>query len=50
MEYKVLNFEVCIDFKANYGDRFEFLNAKTPISVLLAEGSNITVENKKTIT
>ena len=50
MEYKVLNFEVCIDFKANYGRSFEFLNAKKTISVLLAEGSKITVENKKTIT
>jgi hypothetical protein len=32
-----------------YGDDFEFLNHLAPTSVMLAEGSEITVEGKKKI-
>jgi hypothetical protein len=32
-----------------YGADFEFLNHLVPTSVMLAEGSEITVEGKKTI-
>ncbi len=48
-QYKVLTSEIKVDFKAIYGEDFEFLNDLTPTSVMLAEGSEITVEGKKTI-
>lgn len=38
-----------VDFKDNYGDAFAILQDAKPISVFLALGSKITVENKKTI-
>ncbi len=47
--YKVNDYEIDIDFGAVYGKEFEFLNSTNPVSVMLAEGSEITVENKKTI-
>lgn len=47
--YKVKNYEIDVDFGAVYGDEFEFLNSMKPASVMLAEGSEITVENKKTL-
>jgi uncharacterized protein YqjF (DUF2071 family) len=50
LQYKVLDYEHSIDFKANYGEAFELLMTQKPVSVLLAEGSEITVEGKKTLT
>lgn len=47
--YRVDNYEIDVDFGAVYGAQFEFLNSTNPASVMLAEGSEITVENKKTI-
>jgi len=47
--YKVLDYKIDVDFKSLYGSEFEFLNLETPSSVMLAEGSQITVEAKKTI-
>lgn len=47
--YEVKEFEINVDFGSVYGSRFEFLNTQEPTSVMLAEGSEITVENKKTI-
>ncbi|MEJ2003965.1 MAG: DUF2071 domain-containing protein [Cyclobacteriaceae bacterium] len=47
--YKVLNFKIIVDFGLVYGEKFSFLNNIEPHSVMLAEGSEITVENKKTI-
>ncbi|WP_420601855.1 YqjF family protein [Flagellimonas sp.] len=47
--YKVNDHEINVDFGAVYGEEFEFLNAMEPTSVMLAEGSEITVENKTTI-
>ncbi len=47
--YKVKNYEINVDFGLVYGDDFKFLNNLKPSSVMLAEGSLITVENKKTI-
>jgi hypothetical protein len=41
--------DIDVDFGATYGQEFEFLNSTNPTSVMLAEGSEITVENKKTI-
>ena len=43
------DYEIDIDFGTLYGKEFESLNSTNPISVMLAEGSEITVENKKTI-
>ncbi|MFT6746165.1 MAG: hypothetical protein ACJAZ2_000503 [Glaciecola sp.] len=47
--YKVNEYEIDVDFGAVYGKDFEFLNLQEPTSVMLAEGSEITVENKNTI-
>ncbi len=47
--YKVSDFEIKVDFGNNYGNEFQFLSAKEPNSVMLAEGSVITVENKRKI-
>ena len=47
--YNVLDFEIDVDFGAVYGARFSLLKDEKPVSVMLAEGSEITVENKKTI-
>jgi uncharacterized protein YqjF (DUF2071 family) len=48
-EYKVESSEIKVDFGMVYGADFEFLNHLVPTSVMLAEGSEITVEGKKTI-
>ena len=47
--YSVNNYEIDVDFGTVYGKEFEFLNSTDPTSVMLAEGSEITVENKRTI-
>ena len=49
LHYPVLSYNIDVDFGLTYGKSFEFLNAQEPISVMLAEGSEITVENKKTL-
>jgi len=45
--YTVLNAVIDIDFGATYGSEFDFLNREKPISVMLAEGSEISVGNKR---
>lgn len=47
--YEVKNHSILVDFGKVYGKKFEFLNTVKPHSVMLAEGSEITVENKKII-
>lgn len=47
--YKVRNYDINADFGVVYGKEFEFLNQLTPNSVMLAEGSLISVESKRTI-
>jgi len=47
--YEVKSYEIDVDFGEVYGSEFELLNSKAPTSVMLAEGSEITVENKKVI-
>ena len=42
--YKILNSTIAVDFACTYGEAFAFLNAQKPDSVLLVEGSVITVE------
>lgn len=48
--YPVTNYKIDVDFGLVYGDNFEFLNSQNPDSIMLAEGSEITVENKRVIT
>ena len=48
--YKVKDYKIDVDFGTVYGEKFSFLNSLKPDSVMLAEGSEITVESKKTIT
>lgn len=47
--YNVIDYKIDVDFGTVYGTEFNFLNNETPTSVMLAEGSEITVENKRTI-
>jgi hypothetical protein len=47
--YPVQNYEIEADFGKLYGPEFEFLNQATPSSVMLAEGSAITIESKRVI-
>lgn len=47
--YTVNSYEIKVDFGKVYGDEFEILNNTTPHSVMLAEGSEITVESKKSL-
>lgn len=45
--YSIKNYQLDIEFHALYGKDFEFLNHQTPVSVMLAEGSEIEVKTKK---
>jgi len=47
--YIVNDYEIDIDFRTVYGKEFEVLNSANPVSVMLVEGSEITVERKNTI-
>lgn len=44
--YPVKEFMVDVDFEVNYGKNFSFLKDRKPNSVMLLEGSEVTVENK----
>jgi len=48
-QFEVMGYTMDVDFENNYGKDFNFLKDLKPISVLLAEGSRITVENKRLI-
>lgn len=45
--YNVTDYKINTDFTANYGTEFEFLNNAKPTTVMLAEGSEITIEGKR---
>ena len=47
LAYDVQSYKIDVDFGQVYGSEFEFLNAEKPVSVLLAEGSEITVEQQR---
>lgn len=47
--YNVNSFHIEVDFELNYGKDFKFLNDKVPASVMLIEGSEVSVETKKVI-
>ncbi|TDB62318.1 YqjF family protein [Arundinibacter roseus] len=48
-KYEVQDYTIQVDFGQLYGPEFAFLNTQKPLSVLLAEGSDITVEGKRKI-
>ena len=48
-QFKVINYNIEVDFERVYGSDFTFLQNLEPTSVMLAEGSTITVENKQKI-
>lgn len=48
--YPVKSYDINVDFEANYGKDFDFLSQSKPASVILAEGSPITVLKGKKIT
>jgi len=48
--YPVMEYDIDVDFGANYGKDFEFLSQATPVSVMLAEGSPIKVLKGRKIT
>jgi len=47
--YTVRDYKIDVDFSKVYDSEFEFLNKQKPDSVMLAEGSEITVESKRKI-
>lgn len=49
LEYPVWSTDINVDFELTYGPEFKFLNNSQPASVMLAEGSEITIENKQII-
>lgn len=48
-KYEVLDYTIKADFAELYGDDFAFLNQQKPRSVMLAEGSAITIESKRVL-
>jgi uncharacterized protein YqjF (DUF2071 family) len=48
-QYTVETSEIKVDFELVYGKDFKFLNNLKPTSIMLIEGSKITIEGKKTI-
>lgn len=49
LHYPINYFDIQVDFGELYGKPFAFLNNTTPSSIMLAEGSAISVENKVTL-
>lgn len=47
--YPVESYRINVDFEKTYGREFALLNKLTPRSVMLAEGSSISVENKRSL-
>ena len=45
--YEVKDYEINVDFGLVYGKAFQHLSQQVPSSIMLAEGSEITVENKR---
>jgi len=48
--YSVTNYKLNVDFGTNYGSEFALLNTAKPNSVMLLEGSEISVEGKMKLT
>ncbi|MCL5245031.1 DUF2071 domain-containing protein [Cellulophaga sp. 20_2_10] len=49
-QYAIKDYSISVDFGTLYGEEFQFLSTKKPSSVMLAEGSTITVESKRKLT
>ncbi len=49
MHYPIKSYKADMDFKANYGKSFAFLNDAKPTSVILAQGAEVTIKNKTTV-
>lgn len=47
--YEVINHKIEIDFEAVYGSEFKSMNQQQPSSVMLFEGSEVSVEKKRTL-
>jgi len=47
MTHKILDRHIDCDFKSMYGDAFSGLNNQTPDSIILAEGSQVSVDWKR---
>jgi hypothetical protein len=45
---KVIDYSINCDFQSMYGNDFSFLSDHQPDSVILAEGSEVTVKWKRT--
>ncbi|NHN27878.1 DUF2071 domain-containing protein [Flavobacterium jejuense] len=48
-QYEVIATKIEVDFSSNYGSDFAHLKDLKPTSVILAKGSEVSVENKRTI-
>lgn len=46
---EVIDYDIDVDFKLNYGEHFSFLDNQSPDSVYFLKGSEISVSNKQTI-
>jgi len=49
LKYPIISHESDMDFEANYGKDFAFLNNATPTSVILAKGADVSIKNKSTV-
>lgn len=49
LHYPVKTYKIKIDFEANYGKSFAFLNSEKPTSVIVAMGADVTIKNKTTV-
>ncbi len=47
--YEVLQHDISVDFESVYGNDFKILSNQSPTSVMLAEGSEIVVKNKRRV-
>ena len=48
-QFEIIDYKIDVDFENNYGKDFDILKELKPVSIFLAKGSKITVENKKKI-
>jgi hypothetical protein len=45
--FKVLDFQIKVDFEQTYGAEFAVLNTLEPETVIMAHGSRVSIENKR---
>jgi len=48
-QYRLKSYTIEVDFSLVYGERFSFLNSEDPVSVMLAEESEISVDKRRII-